>query len=161
MKSAQDYRPGVGIYLYNSVGKVFVGKRIDNTSEAWQMPQGGIDAGETAIDAMYRELHEEIGVATQHVELKQEIDEWLYYDLPAHLVPILWNGRYKGQCQKWFALKFLGSDADININAHTPPEFNEWKWINPAELTTLIVDFKRDLYADILKRLHHITRDYS
>lgn len=152
MRKPEDYRPGVGIFLFNEKGQVFVARRIDNTSEAWQMPQGGIDDGEKPVEALYRELMEEIGVPANKVELVHEINEWLYYDLPQHLTSILWNGRYKGQRQRWFALKFKGTDADINI-ATEIPEFSEWQWIKPASLPDMIVEFKRDLYNDILSRL--------
>ncbi len=152
MKKPEDYRAGVGIYLFNKDGLVFVAKRIDNTSEAWQMPQGGIDEGEEPVEALYRELMEEIGVDANKVELAFEIDEWLYYDLPEHLTPILWNGRYKGQRQRWFALRFKGNDADINI-ATEMPEFSEWKWAKPEQLSDMIVEFKRPLYRDILRKL--------
>lgn len=152
MKNPSEYRPGVGIYLFNDKGQVFAARRIDNTSEAWQMPQGGIDDGEEAIDALYRELMEEIGVPKEKVELVHEINEWLYYDLPEHLINILWSGRYKGQRQRWYALKFKGTDADINI-ATEIPEFSEWKWVKPDQLPDMIVEFKRDLYNDIIRRL--------
>lgn len=149
MKKADEYRAGIGIYLFNDKGEVFVARRIDNTSEAWQMPQGGIDDGENPRQALFRELMEEVGLEKSKVELAHEIPDWLYYDLPEHLVPILWNGRYKGQRQKWFALKFTGKDSDINIETEIP-EFSEWKWAKPEQLNSLIVEFKRDMYDQIL-----------
>jgi putative (di)nucleoside polyphosphate hydrolase len=155
MHDPDEYRPGIGIYLFNSSGEVLVAKRLDNTSEAWQMPQGGIDDGEDAQDALYRELMEEIGIDKSKVELVKEIEEWLYYDLPQHLTAILWNGRYKGQRQRWFALKFNGRDSDININTDIP-EFSEWKWAKPDTLADMIVEFKRPLYAEVLRQLSHL-----
>lgn len=152
IRKAEDYRPGIGIYLFNDEGRVLVARRIDNTSEAWQMPQGGIDEGESPKQALFRELMEEIGVDKEKVELAHEIDGWLYYDLPDHLVPILWNGRYKGQRQKWYALRFRGTDKDINIDTEIP-EFSEWKWVMPSELSGIIVEFKRSLYSEILDKL--------
>ena len=152
MRNPEDYRPGIGIFLLNNKGDVFVAKRIDNTSEAWQMPQGGIDAGEEPLIALYRELLEETGIHKNNVTLLHEIDEWLYYDLPAHLALVLWGGRYKGQRQRWFVLKFNGKDSDINLETEIP-EFNEWKWIKPENLSDVIVDFKRPLYTAILAKL--------
>ena len=143
----RPYRPCVGIFLINDVKQVFGGRRIDSPAEAWQMPQGGIDPGETAIDACVREMGEEIG--TTSAEFLCEHNEWLYYDIPSPLADRLWQGKYKGQKQKWMALRFTGSDSDININ--TPiPEFCEWRWIAPSELVNLAVPFKRDVYVNVL-----------
>lgn len=142
------YRPCVGIMLLNTHNKVFVARRIDSALEAWQMPQGGIDEGETPIEAAQRELMEEIG--TNHAEIIAQSPDWMRYDLPAELVPTVWGGKYRGQEQQWFLFRFLGNDSDINID--TPhPEFCEWKWANPHDLPELIVPFKRQLYIDILK----------
>ena len=141
-------RKGVGIVVLNSDNKVFVGKRKDNPFDKWQMPQGGIDQGETVIDACMREMREEIG--TSSAELLCEHDEWLYYDIPLPLADRLWHGQYKGQKQKWMALRFTGNDDDININT-TEPEFCEWRWLEPHELVNLAVPFKRDVYHDVLK----------
>jgi putative (di)nucleoside polyphosphate hydrolase len=145
------YRRGVGVMLLNSEGKVFVGARIDNTDEAWQMPQGGIDDGEhgdpwlTAI----RELEEETGIPPHLVERLARCPERLKYDLPAELRGKLWGGKYIGQDQDWYLARFLGSNADVNIHtAH--PEFREWKWVAPEEIPELIVPFKRDLYRRLL-----------
>jgi putative (di)nucleoside polyphosphate hydrolase len=141
------YRPGVGIMLINRDGRVFVAKRIDTISEAWQMPQGGIDDGEDPRTAALRELEEEIG--TNRAEIIAESADWYSYDLPDEIIPKIWGGKYRGQKQKWFALRFTGSDADINIQtAH--PEFCEWKWVPMHELPNLIVPFKRELYAALV-----------
>ena len=150
MLDEKQYRKGVGIILLNQDKKLFVGKRIDQTSEAWQMPQGGIDAGETPQQALMRELKEEVG--TDKASILHEIPEWLHYDLPDYLARKLWGGRYKGQLQKWFVLNFDGTDADINIKTHIP-EFMEWQWIKPHQAPDLIVDFKRDLYQRIIAKI--------
>jgi putative (di)nucleoside polyphosphate hydrolase len=143
------YRPGVGIMLLNPAGRVLVARRIDMVSEAWQMPQGGIDEGEEPLDAAFREMEEEIGTAK--AELLAETEDWLNYDLPDDLVPVLWNGRFRGQTQKWFALRFTGIDDDIDIETEDP-EFLEWKWAEMEALPDLIVPFKRDLYAELVRR---------
>ena len=150
MTDDPEYRRGVGIMLLNSEGKVFVGARIDNSDEAWQMPQGGIDGDDddewaTAL----RELEEETGIAPHLVERVRAAPERLKYDLPEQLRPTLWGGKYKGQDQDWFLARFLGRDSDINI-ATKHPEFREWKWVEPRELPDLIVPFKRDLYRQLL-----------
>ena len=133
--------------LLNSHGQVFVGKRIDQTVEGWQMPQGGIDKGEEPRQAVMRELEEEIG--TGNAEIVGEMENWLTYDLPAHLVGVAFHGRFRGQRQKWFALRFRGADSDIDLTAHEP-EFAEWKWVGMDELPGLIVPFKRDTYAHVI-----------
>jgi putative (di)nucleoside polyphosphate hydrolase len=133
--------------LLNHVGMVFVGKRIDNVTEAWQMPQGGIDEGEDAITACMRELGEETG--TQKAELIAEHPDWLNYDIPQPLSDRLWQGTYRGQKQKWMLLRFTGTDADINIQTEEP-EFIEWRWAAPDQLIDLAVPFKRDVYASVL-----------
>jgi putative (di)nucleoside polyphosphate hydrolase len=142
------YRPAVGIMLVNRQGEVFVGRRIDMPSmPAWQMPQGGIDPGETPRQAALRELNEEIG--TDKAEILGESRVWLKYDLPAALIGGIWGGHYRGQRQKWFVMRFTGSDADINL-ATEHPEFDTWQWVAPERLPELIVPFKRQLYIDIL-----------
>ena len=143
------YRPNVGIMVVNKDGHIFVAKRIDHYSDAWQMPQGGIEPDENLQTAALRELHEETGISDNKVDLVAEIEEWITYDLPTNLIPQLWNGKYRGQKQKWFLMKFLGDDADIDIETQHP-EFSSWKWIAPEELPQTIVSFKRDVYVRVL-----------
>ncbi len=150
--SGLPYRAGVGIMLVNADNKVFVGQRLDSTLEAWQMPQGGIDPGETPHDAALRELQEETGVPPHLVEIERETEAWLYYDLPDDLIGTVWKGRYCGQRQKWFRLRFLGTDVDVNI-ATEHAEFRSWQWADADQLDALIVPFKRALYAEVLTRL--------
>lgn len=133
--------------MLNRNNQVFVARRIDTTSEAWQMPQGGIDAGENPEQAAFRELLEETG--TNKAKIISESRDWLYYDLPENLVGKIWKGKYRGQKQKWFLMSFLGDDSDINIETEEP-EFLEWKWTEHEKLPDLIVPFKRKLYADIV-----------
>lgn len=141
------YRPCVGIMLLNPRGLVFVARRIDMPSEAWQMPQGGVDDGEAPAQAAIRELREEIG--TDKAEVLAESRQWLNYDLPVELVGKLWGGRYRGQTQKWFAMRFTGTDADINVATETP-EFLDWKWAELERVPELIVPFKRHLYEQLV-----------
>jgi putative (di)nucleoside polyphosphate hydrolase len=147
------YRPCVGIMLFNRDGKVFVGKRLDQTVEGWQMPQGGIDKVETPTQAVLRELLEEVG--TDKAEIIGEMEDWVTYDLPPHLVGVAFHGKYKGQRQKWFALRFNGSDADIDLTAHEP-EFSSYRWVSLDELPALIVPFKRDTYKAVIAALRHL-----
>ena len=149
------YRPCVGIMLLNDRGQVFVGRRIDQTAEAWQMPQGGIDAGEDPKDAALRELKEEIG--TDRAEILAESREWLKYDLPANLIGKVWRGRYRGQTQKWFAMRFLGAEADIDIDTEHP-EFQEWRWLAMDDLLQHIVPFKYDVYARVVAEFRHLSK---
>jgi putative (di)nucleoside polyphosphate hydrolase len=144
------YRPCVGIMLVNDQGNVFVGRRIDQTIEGWQMPQGGIDDGETPVQAVFREMKEEIG--TDKAVVLREMDDWLTYDLPPHLVGVAFHGRYRGQRQKWFALRFAGTDSDINLVTREP-EFAAWKWLTLEALPRLIVPFKRDTYTKVIAAL--------
>lgn len=146
--STLPYRLGVGIMLINTEGLVFVAKRIDMTSEAWQMPQGGMDEGEEPLATAYRELGEEIG--TDKAGLLAESQEWHTYDLPEILIPKVLGGRYRGQKQKWFAMRFTGKDSDINI-ATEEPEFSQWKWVKAHTLSDIIVPFKRELYKNLVE----------
>ena len=148
MSSDLPYRPCVGIMLFNRDGKVFVGKRIDQTVEGWQMPQGGIDEGESPRQAALRELMEEAG--TGKAQIIAELPDWLTYDLPAHLVGIAFHGKYRGQKQKWFLMRFTGADSDIDLHAHEP-EFCDWKWFELDELPRLIVPFKRPTYEKVIE----------
>lgn len=143
------YRACVGVMLVNPAGHVFVGQRLDNDAPAWQMPQGGVDKGEEPRAAALRELWEETGVTADLVTVEGETDGWVSYDLPHDLVPRSWKGRYRGQKQKWFLLRFHGTDADVNI-ATDHPEFSEWRWLPPDDLPAAIVPFKRVVYEQVL-----------
>ena len=146
----RPYRPCVGIMLINRVGRVFVGNRIDIDGDHWQMPQGGIDADETAEQAAWRELAEEVG--TNAAELLGESTRWFDYDLPPDLAARAWNGKYRGQTQRWFAFRFTGTDQDIDLEAHKA-EFEAWKWADVSELVDLTVSFKRDVYRQVVADL--------
>ena len=146
-------RSGVGVVLLNSKNKVFVAKRIDNPKKFWQMPQGGIDEGEDFLTAAYRELKEETSI--KNVELIKEIDEPITYELPPYLLGIIWKGKYKGQKQKWFVMRFLGKESEINLNTKKP-EFYEWKWIDLEEITNVVVEFKLEVYNKIKKQVKNI-----
>ncbi len=150
------YRPCVGIALFNKKGKVFVGERID-TPNAWQMPQGGIDEGESIEHAAIRELKEEIG--TDKADIIKISDRKTRYELPDHLIPKLWNGKYRGQEQVWVAARFNGSDSDINLTAFDPPEFSAWQWVDLGDTLDLIVPFKRDIYAQVIEMFNDIIKD--
>lgn len=145
------YRPCAGFMLVNADGLVFVGQRIDPTAHGfWQMPQGGIDPGEDVRDAALRELEEETGIGAGLVDVIAPASKPLLYDLPPELQGRVWKGKYRGQEQHWFLGRFLGTDADINLQAHNPPEFNAWRWIEPALLPDVIVSFKRTVYEEVL-----------
>tara|TARA_B100001123_G_scaffold441539_1_gene582962 strand:+ start:644 stop:1120 length:477 start_codon:yes stop_codon:yes gene_type:complete len=146
-------RVGVGIVLLNQENNVFVGKRIDNPSDSWQMPQGGIEKNENFLEAAKRELEEETGIKS--VVLIKELDKWLEYDLPKNLLGKIWNGQYRGQKQKWFIMKFLGKNKEINIKTKTP-EFLDWKWIKPSMLPKVAVNFKVDLYNKLKEELNSL-----
>jgi len=145
------YRPCAGFMLVNAAGLVFVGQRIDPTAHGyWQMPQGGIDKGEDVREAALRELEEEVGVAQHMVEVIAQANKPIRYDLPPELVGKVWKGKYRGQEQHWFLGRFLGEDSDIDLEAHDPPEFNEWRWIAPGLLPEVIIPFKRGVYEAVL-----------
>ena len=146
-------RIGVGIVLLNRENKVFVGKRIDNPKNFWQMPQGGVDHGEDLISAAYRELEEETSI--KKVKLLKELDGTTTYELPDHLLGIIWKGKYKGQKQKWFLMRYLGTDDKININTKKP-EFLEWKWIDLEMITDVVVDFKLEVYKELKIKIKEI-----
>jgi len=143
------YRPCAGVMLLNPAGHVFVGQRMDSSSEAWQMPQGGIDPGEDAETAAFRELEEETGIVSRKASLVAQASRELLYDLPDELIGKIWKGKYRGQRQSWFLMRFEGSDADVNI-ATKHQEFRAWKWTQPADLPKLIVPFKKRLYEELL-----------
>lgn len=149
------YRLGVGALLLNNQNQVFVAQRID-TPGAWQMPQGGIDKGEDPRKTVMRELGEEIG--TNHAEIIAETTDWLIYDLPDELRNNVWGGKYRGQKQKWFALRFTGTDADIDLSADDHPEFDTWRWVEIGQLTDLIVPFKRLLYENIVDEFRYLAK---
>ena len=144
-------RSGVGIIVLNKQNKIFVGKRKDNPGDKWQMPQGGVDEGEDYITAMRRELLEETSI--QNIEIIKEIDKIYQYELPENLIGIIWKGKYRGQKQKWFITRFLGEEKEINLNTKHP-EFIDWKWIEPKLLPEVIVNFKKDLYLNLLKEIN-------
>lgn len=144
------YRPNVGVTLINPDGLIFAGRRIDSDAPAWQMPQGGIDKGESAAEAALRELEEETGVAPALVEQLSRTETPVRYDLPDELIGKIWKGRYRGQEQDWFLYRFLGSDADVNI-ATSHPEFSQWRWIDADEMLAAIVPFKRAVYEEVIR----------
>jgi putative (di)nucleoside polyphosphate hydrolase len=144
------YRANVGVMVLNKSGDVFVAQRLKHYANAWQMPQGGIDPGEAPAEAALRELEEETGINSSKVVILSETQNWISYELPANLIPKIWNGQYRGQKQKWFLMRFLGEDTDIDIETEEP-EFSAWKWIAPSALPDAIVPFKRDVYVAVLE----------
>ena len=146
-------RNGVGVIILNKNNQVFVAKRKDNQVDRWQMPQGGVNSGESYLSAMKRELFEETSIKS--IELLKEIDGFFEYELPDNLVGVIWKGKFKGQKQKWFIVKFIGNEKEINLKTKYP-EFVEWKWVMPDELPNVIVDFKRNLYLSLLVKLKEL-----
>ena len=146
-------RNGVGIIVLNNDNKILVAKRIDNSKNFWQMPQGGVDEGEDFLSAAYRELEEETSI--KNVELVKELDGMLTYELPTHLLGKIWKGKYRGQKQKWFIMRFLGNDDDINLKTDKP-EFLEWKWIDLSMITEVVVDFKKHVYNELQEKIKKI-----
>ena len=146
-------RNGVGIVVLNKSNKVFVAKRIDNSKNFWQMPQGGIDEGEDFLDAAYRELEEETSI--KNVELIRELEGTITYELPDHLLGIIWKGKYSGQKQRWYLMRFLGNDSEINITTKNP-EFYDWKWIELDQITEVVVDFKLHVYKELKEKINKI-----
>jgi len=149
-KKKLPLRLGVGAIVLNKQNRVFVGKRKDNPVNKWQMPQGGVNYGEKLIDAMKRELEEETGI--KNIEILKELNGWSEYELPEHLLGKIWRGKYRGQKQKWFVVRFLGSDDEINLKT-SRPEFIEWQWLDIENLTDVIVDFKRKVYEKLLPEI--------
>ena len=151
--SSLPLRNGVGIVVLNQENKVFVAKRIDNSKDFWQMPQGGVDFGEDFLKAAYRELEEETSIKS--VKLIKELDGMITYELPERLLGIIWKGKYRGQKQKWFLMRFTGEDKEININTRHP-EFLDWKWIELDQLTKVVVDFKLHVYKEVQKKVEKL-----
>ena len=151
------YRPCVGVMLVNKEGRVFVGRRIDNREgDWWQMPQGGVDEGEDLKEAAMRELAEETGAKPEYVSLVGQTAEPIRYDLPEELMGKLWGGKYRGQEQIWFLARFSGADEDIDLEAHNPPEFCDWKWVDAEQLPELIVPFKKRVYRAVLEEFREL-----
>ena len=146
-------RIGVGVVLLNKENKVFVAKRIDNPKNFWQMPQGGVDSDENFLTAAFRELYEETSI--RNVKLIQEIEGTYTYELPKNLLGIIWKGKYRGQKQKWFLMKYLGNDSEINLNTNNP-EFLEWKWVDIDQITEIVVDFKLHVYKELKEKVKNI-----
>ena len=149
-KKALPLRIGVGAIVLNSENKVFVGKRKDNPIDKWQMPQGGVNKNESFLNAMKRELNEETSI--KNIKIIKELNDWFEYELPQNLLGIIWKGKFRGQKQKWFVVRFIGKESEINLKTKHP-EFIEWKWVKINELPEIIVDFKRDVYKKLLIEL--------
>ena len=152
-KNILPLRTGVGVVVLNKKNQVFVGKRKDNPKKHWQMPQGGVDQGETYLDAMKRELSEETSI--KNIEILKEVNGWTEYELPDYLLGKIWKGKYRGQKQKWFIVRFLGTDKEINLKTNHP-EFIDWKWIETQELPSVIVHFKKKLYENLLPEIRKV-----
>ena len=150
-KKKLPLRIGVGVIVLNDQNKIFVGKRKDNPVDKWQMPQGGVDKNESFLAAMKRELNEETSI--KNIKVLKELDAWFEYELPKNLLGIIWKGKFRGQKQKWFIVRFTGEENEINLNTKHP-EFIEWKWIEMKELPKVIVDFKKDVYEKLLVELN-------
>ena len=147
MNNDLPLRIGVGVVVINSKNRVFVGRRIDNSNDKWQLPQGGVDKDEDLLSAMKRELCEETSI--KNIKILKELDYWVEYELPKRLVGIIWKGKFRGQKQKWFIVRFVGNETEININTKKP-EFNDWKWLDANELPNVVVDFKKHIYEKLL-----------
>ncbi len=154
----RPYRSCVGLMVFNKIGQVFCGQRLDNKAEAWQLPQGGIDEGETPIEAGFRELKEETSIV--NVEFVSEYPEWLNYDIPLPLANTLWEGKFRGQTQRWLLFSFTGIDNEININT-SHPEFKNWEWINPTQLPLKAISFKQEIYSKINKAFIPIINNFN
>ena len=154
----RSYRSCVGLMVFNKIGQVFCGQRLDNKAEAWQLPQGGIDEGETPIEAGFRELKEETSIV--NVEFVSEYPEWLNYDIPLPLANALWEGKFRGQTQRWLLFSFTGIDNEININT-SHPEFKNWEWINPTQLPLKAISFKQEIYSKINKAFIPIINNFN
>ena len=152
-KNILPLRTGVGVAVLNKKNQVFVGKRKDNPKKHWQMPQGGVDQGETYLDAMKRELSEETSI--KNIEILKEVNGWTEYELPDYLLGKIWKGKYRGQKQKWFIVRFLGTDKEINLKTNHP-EFIDWKWIETQDLPSVIVHFKKKLYENLLPEIRKV-----
>lgn len=152
---SRPYRPGVGAMILNKENKVFVGKRIDNKTDSWQMPQGGIDDNETPDDAVIREVAEETGIIASNLTKIAQSRIWFYYDVPDVIIPKIWEGQYRGQKQKWFLFKYYGDGGDINISNGYTPEFSEFRWIDIKDLPLVIVPFKKKLYVEIMEEFDY------
>ncbi|WP_333023390.1 RNA pyrophosphohydrolase [Wolbachia endosymbiont of Pentidionis agamae] len=160
MSEELKYRPCVGIMLFNKHGHIFTGKRYDNNQDdSWQMPQGGVDEGENFKQAALRELMEETGIST--VEIIDEYEDWIYYNLPKNIIPSHWNEKYGGQKQKWFLMRFLGTDKDINIHYTDSPEFQDWCWKSSSEVINSAIYFKKEVYQSVISGFYHKLNEYQ